>query len=790
MQENDQTVEKKSGTARCGIIALAGGAALLVIVLIAATIGINLFKPAPQPQAQFDLKPILVSISQPLNGATFAVNQTINIFVETYTEQPMQDIQLYVNGKVLPNTNSPFPPGKKKLIASWVLTPSKEGTISLLARASTQDGKTTVSNAVHIKVLSQDLFNSRYAASNIGSAPTPDPTQQAAFLDSIDNATESSPPPGYSEGGSEASPPEEEEPPAEEPPQEPPQQPGSNILPIGTIISIQKYIQLVFPILPPAAPTIDGGGNQCDGILIVQDNADNEAGFYLYRLDPGAIAFKQIATLDGKVGKAAFSYHDTGLANGDYMYYLVAFNAAGESASNIIFIHIDDPQCAAAVPPNFEPESIPIDASQPVDKAYCYGSADDMPWVRLPNAQDTFILPVNGKFDLLPYWDLIPLPKPLPPKFNLNMECWGWSGDTLVFLGSSTRSMDANKPEPMPGEPSPTPVPTLPGPAPTQSNPDYAAPYNLHITSDPSECASHTEKSQSYSGYPECMDWIGAQKPLSDPEAHHAILVWDWNQYGQCKPPNQACGSKPIVGFSTYRIRKGTLTVSYIMSPYIKYQKLTNPEPYNEYFVRAFGNESKESGDSNHIKFGGAQMFSLDPSAVYDYLHVMRYHKGNGWVQTPAYEDKWYLQPLTHKTMTGGYEFWENAVKREDIWYNSYAVFTLPEGVYIDSAKIRWVWASQFSKNDGVKEMNMACNAFLTFDYNGASAINSPIWNDDTQYDVSGMVKKAVQDGEKEVRFWFTRPAATPKDPRPDVCRIQMGNIQLILEYYSVFSPW
>jgi hypothetical protein len=83
----------------------------------------------------------------------------------------------------------------------------------------------------------------------------------------------------------------------------------------------------------PAAPTLDGGSNQCDGILVAQDHSTNELGFFLYRLDPGQQAFSRIATLDGKTGKAAFSYHDPGLASGKYLYYLAAFNAQGESAS-------------------------------------------------------------------------------------------------------------------------------------------------------------------------------------------------------------------------------------------------------------------------------------------------------------------------------------------------------------------------------------------------------------------------------------------------------------------------
>jgi hypothetical protein len=72
-------------------------------------------------------------------------------------------------------------------------------------------------------------------------------------------------------------------------------------------------------------------------------------------------------------------------------------------------------------------------AGQPIDKGYCYYSLGSNFWSRIPAGPQTFAYPLDGQLDLTSELRGVSLPA---AGGTLSMECWGWSGATLVSLGS------------------------------------------------------------------------------------------------------------------------------------------------------------------------------------------------------------------------------------------------------------------------------------------------------------------------------------------------------------------
>ncbi|GEM_PF-4017653 len=70
---------------------------------------------------------------------------------------------------------------------------------------------------------------------------------------------------------------------------------------------------------------------------------------------------------------------------------------------------------------------------QPIDKGYCYYSLGANNWSRIPAEPQSFVYPLNGQLDLTAQLRSLTIP---PFGGTLAMDCWGWSGASLVPLGS------------------------------------------------------------------------------------------------------------------------------------------------------------------------------------------------------------------------------------------------------------------------------------------------------------------------------------------------------------------
>jgi hypothetical protein len=82
-------------------------------------------------------------------------------------------------------------------------------------------------------------------------------------------------------------------------------------------------------------------------------------------------------------------------------------------------------------------EPVSFNSAIPVDQAYCYKSLDGTHWERWP--ETGFFLPGPSSLDIQKYTFSFALNEPdnqpVRKTLDMRLECWGWKGDGLKFLG-------------------------------------------------------------------------------------------------------------------------------------------------------------------------------------------------------------------------------------------------------------------------------------------------------------------------------------------------------------------
>ena len=205
---------------------------------------------------------------------------------------------------------------------------------------------------------------------------------------------------------------------------------------------------------------------------------------------------------------------------------------------------------------NIEPQNLPggnqisikwkIKINEPVDKFYCYVSTGKGIWEKIPKGPFTFFYGQENFYtQLIPYQG----------NANIQMQCWGWSGGKLKFLGQGQGALDASKTQ---GEVNINgggfvftgffKLPNIPILKPLSSGKQpVTPPYALREPSSVSDCASHGDPI----AVPLLCNGIMGAK-VKD----HIVLVWEWAPklcvYGSCKWNNQ------IAGYGVYEIDPAT----------------------------------------------------------------------------------------------------------------------------------------------------------------------------------------------------------------------------------------
>jgi hypothetical protein len=395
------------------LIVIAGVASLVV----AATLGVSIVKfnqyragavpiyPAPgHPQ---------VSITSPTQFSQFALGAPIIVEATAFSDSKVMSIELYLGGVFIGEELAPSG-GAGFFPAEFLFYPPEPGVYALIARAKGVDELTTTSSPVQIQI----------------TPPEFEPAAESDDSIALPVLADSSTPPDLPVPGSDSNPAE----------------PWN-----GTA---GNWINSLTGDAPPNAPELAASLDGCSVRLSIHDLSDNEEGFEVWRLLPNSPAWASVAVLASQSQGEWITTTDSG-AHGGTTYYVSAFNGAGVQDSNLASVNLDPVACS---PPAAERSALTLELKSletdlPVDKLYCYVSLDGVSWMRRPEfgfwprgdvAQEAgFIDTEIVSLNLTP--DDSSLGSEINPK-TFHLQCWGWLGDSLHYLGEFSPSLLPDQP--------------------------------------------------------------------------------------------------------------------------------------------------------------------------------------------------------------------------------------------------------------------------------------------------------------------------------------------------------
>lgn len=505
-----------------------------VLVVLVGALAVFLVRvPEVTDQMPAGVSSLIVTLSAPSNDAQVPLNQFTNVSAEALGVKPIAALELWIDGTPSGTQNAPAGSTLDQFTAFWTWTPASEGEHTLLVRAIDADHNIGMSNIVRVTASNDANVQASVAVqakagdtvSSLAQEIKVDPQQIIDLNPQVDPSSTIAPGEAITVPipmlPTETPTPEASLSAPPEPPGNPNQPPANGNPNKYQVWWNQNILEQFSVIKPAAAPGLSAspGTGQCFLNLYIYDKSDNEDGFFLYRLDPNAFAFDRIATLDAHSGSQPIHYVDP-VPTGKYQYYVSSFNAMGESASSIVASAIIEP-CVAPQQQSLGLNNALVTVTQPVDKIYCYLRVDNGLWTRIPPGPATFIAPTKpGEFDVSQYLKSL-TPSPPPPQITLHLDCWGWKGDTLIYLGDATKTIsqgvilvNASSFQLLGNLAAQTHVFNAPVP-------EIAPPINAKLTSDPNECIKHFPNnpvSQSYAAT-QCPKFL---------EFGYKILTWDW----------------------------------------------------------------------------------------------------------------------------------------------------------------------------------------------------------------------------------------------------------------------
>jgi LysM repeat protein len=531
---------------------------VVVVCVVLAAVGLRFMMQLPDVTQQVPSAAMIVTLSNPPNGSTVQLNVPAAVEAQAVSAIPITALELWVDG-ALAQTSPPSGVAGEPARAFWSWTPTAEGEHILVVRAVDENDRSANSNVVRVTASADAAM--LYLPYTVQSDDTIE-TLAEDTGSSAEAIIEANPGAG---GG--LTPGQDITIPIPPPPQEPPESTGgaSGPPPSGPTgsPSLTPPSRLIFWATsslfgggePPAAPTLAASVDGCSVNLFVTDQADDESGFFIYRYGSDVSDFAHIETLGSYSDTMPFQYTDEGLY-GTFLYYVTAFNAAGEAASNIVSATVSDPGCLTPEWEALGVQAAQITASAEVDRLYCYFSVDHGVWERIPADPQSFIYPVNGAFDVSAYLETLASP---PPEDGvvLSLECWGWAGDALVYLGSAEQTLPPQPQFPftasadlwnLAGTIQLGGTQTYGGSIPA---PMVSAPYNLQSTRNPQECFDHLP-----AGLGALLGELICGGAIAD---GYTVLLWDWVP-GTCWPgttPEQCSYNNDIMGFRLYELPPG-----------------------------------------------------------------------------------------------------------------------------------------------------------------------------------------------------------------------------------------
>lgn len=370
---------------------------------------------------------IIVSLTDPQNGDAFPISAGLSIRGEAISDGSITRMELWADGVLY--EDYPAPEDELGLLVHyWTWSPTTLGMHQLMVRAYNDQGQTAFSNVIHI----EGIEDPGYIL--ITKAEEGDTVAGIAGRYNVSIADLLRENPGLTDSASLSA--------------------GEEVFvnigvaasvstPTVTAKVLMKLNQTLMngiqsDFIPPAiltAPTLTVAGQGCNATLSIGDLSDNEKGFNIYRLGPGAMSFSKLTTLPMHEDATALSHQDTNLF-GLYHYYVAAFDDQGEAASNLVSLAITDSNCAGVPTTIDDLALIPMS----VDQYYLYVAINNGPWRRFPADEFTFLKTSQGI-------DFNQVAASLAPNaagtINMRGEVWGMVNGSAILLGDFEKSIKA-----------------------------------------------------------------------------------------------------------------------------------------------------------------------------------------------------------------------------------------------------------------------------------------------------------------------------------------------------------
>lgn len=396
---------------------------LLILFLLACGFPGPSATPAVAPEFS---NHIIVSLTDPLNGDAYPVSAGLSIRAEAISDSPITHMELWADGTLYEDYAAPED-GLGLLIHYWAWSPVTLGAHTLMVRAYNDQSQTAFSNVVSLKGIEDpgfDLIAKAKDGDTVSSiAETYNVSLEQILMDN----------PGLTDAASLSA--------------------GEEVfVRIGApaIASVPtNHAKVLMQVSEWAvndtrgqtalsAPALMIAGQGCNATLAISDFSNNEKGFQIYRLAPGAMSFSKLASLPAHDGTDIVTYSDANLY-GLYHYYVSAFDDLGEEAGNLVSLNIADGNCAGV------PTTIDNLASIPagVDDYYLYVSINNGNWRRFPALDFVYLKKTQGI-------DFGQVASSLAPNFigdiAMRGEVWGMVNGRATLLGTFDKSFKAAQP--------------------------------------------------------------------------------------------------------------------------------------------------------------------------------------------------------------------------------------------------------------------------------------------------------------------------------------------------------
>jgi hypothetical protein len=428
--------------------------AVIALVAVAIAAGMLLLqqRPAPTPAAAAPpTQPILVSVSL---GGTDVAHQgyPTNVVVRALGDHPIATLELWLSSRRLATATTEG--GAPAQSARWTWTPADAGPAILVARATDSLGRQAQSAPLRVTVdagpplfrkVSQvevrDGETAAEAAARVGGRAD----ELATWNDGIDPAVPLS-------AGAVVFVPFDPAPVPRPETQEVVELAGAPVTWIagGTnpvaadtielaswsgagsaIYQLAEGTGLFVP--PEVTPSV----SDCQITLAISTDATNATGLAVYGMGPTSATFSELATLAPTSSQSEITIPASG---GAYLLDVSTYDGGTEQLGDLIAVDVP-PDCAEpgwSGPAQLSGGFLVVEHA--VDRAYLYLSQDGGPWTRVPSAAGTFVDAVDGKLDFSH-----DLPADVATT-SVDIEAWGWSGTSLLDLGTGHKDAPASPP--------------------------------------------------------------------------------------------------------------------------------------------------------------------------------------------------------------------------------------------------------------------------------------------------------------------------------------------------------